>query len=538
MKKFELSRERTPCVQESYFVVFHVSRRPEERVNENRRNKEDNIEERDDYEDTRKRKPGRDASDDRPSRRRPADYEEEEYDRRRPYHDVSRKSGRKPTEEYDEEEEEPEAKRRQPQRPRSNNKNDEDAKYERRRKYDDRRRLSDKEASEREEDYDDDKSATPASVSVYDRPRKPPRIRPPVPKTEQGRFSPKVSSTKPTTTTASPDEEYYDYELEENTTPKAVPKPSKSGGSNHRISTTTKGTGPEKSADEERYEEVTTKRFVRPRYKPEFSRERQRDVTSRRRAPIEEYEEAEGKSEVAKQERRKTTTSTSTTTTSTPPPAQSSTITTKDVARDRPEPVVKVVKRPFLPSRGGNPYSSRGLQPVGEKAAEFQKSHDETSPKTPSETSRFEARESDFKPSPMVTRHKQDFSPVQGHHAAKPNPNPGLQQQSATSRPKANPLDLDADEYDVTLNDALNPTLPNVPVRGYPTGFSSGDYVYSNFQRPRYVLDPTLNQASSDYVYRIEQPVQKLVGHKYGVAYQGGARQLPQSHTQAFYAPF
>jgi hypothetical protein len=67
----------------------------------------------------------------------------------------------------------------------------------------------------------------------------------------------------------------------------------------------------------------------------------------------------------------------------------------------------KIIKRPFLPSRGGNPYKARGLQPVGVLA---QQTHDESIP-------------------------------------------------ASSERPKISLEDLYNEEYDVDLNDALNPML-------------------------------------------------------------------------------
>lgn len=67
----------------------------------------------------------------------------------------------------------------------------------------------------------------------------------------------------------------------------------------------------------------------------------------------------------------------------------------------------KIIKRPFLPSRGGNPYKARGLLPVGVLA---QQSHDESVP-------------------------------------------------ASSEKPKISLEDLYNEEYDVDLNDALNPML-------------------------------------------------------------------------------
>jgi zinc finger CCCH domain-containing protein 13 len=82
---------------------------------------------------------------------------------------------------------------------------------------------------------------------------------------------------------------------------------------------------------------------------------------------------------------------------------------------EQPKGVVRVVKRPFLPSRGGDPYKARGLQPVGNLA---------------------------------------------------------YTQQSSGEGQKVTLEDLYNEEYDVDLNDALNPMLkPLTSSRGV-SGFS------------------------------------------------------------------
>ncbi|XP_044744592.1 claspin [Coccinella septempunctata] len=226
--------------------------------------------------------------------------------------------------------------------------------------------------------------------------------------------------------------------------------------------------------------------------------------------------------------------------------------TVNEFRKERPDQIVRIVKRPFLPSRGGNPYVARGLQPVGfkaarEEAAEAQKNDDteenlkefyvdeglqsvNTKPKynQGSEPSGFEVRENPKpkietsvrgEPSRRLTKPKfnepiseddDDFKPIK--RPSRPyfdgNTYEGPRTTQKPKVPDRNPLDINEQEYDVTLNDALNPTLPNLPLKtNFPTGFSpANDYTFSAFQRPRYVIEPILSSANADYVYQPKQP--------------------------------
>ncbi|CAH0551547.1 unnamed protein product [Brassicogethes aeneus] len=416
----------------------------------------------------------------------------------------------------------------------------------------------------------------PVSGTIYDRPRLAPRIKLPVPKNEADKYAYKhvAIATKPP---AVLDEEYYDdYEEEE---PRA--KPSR------------KSTEVSERPDKHKEESKEVKKNFRPRDVIEESEEKQEKTTTKRpkfnvrgstrhstttpKKPIvEEYYDDDYVEEPVKTTKPKiafkpksTSTSTSTTTSTT------TTTTTTEKPELKSEQIVRVVKRPFLPSRGGNPYSGRGLQPVGlkaqpqyadedyeEKTEEIQEVKVPIANKEPtfsmkeSFSSTYKDKNEEFKPSPVILKVpvRQKYAPIDEDYditqpeVRKPYVETKHIGPRTTQKPKVperNPLDLN--EYDVTLNDALNPTLPNLPVRGFPTGFSAAqDYTYSNFQRPRYVVDPVLSQSSSDYSYRpkLSRPT-RYEGQantdipNANLEYQGysgqNLRPRQQQQTQAFY---
>uniref|UniRef100_A0AAG5DE79 Chitin-binding type-2 domain-containing protein n=1 Tax=Anopheles atroparvus TaxID=41427 RepID=A0AAG5DE79_ANOAO len=126
---------------------------------------------------------------------------------------------------------------------------------------------------------------------------------------------------------------------------------------------------------------------------------------------------------------------------------------------------VRSTKRPFLPSRGGNPYLARGLQPVGVAKQPG---------KTPASAA---APEQPEKPAPFRIDLDGTTTPAAGTKR-----NNQQQQPSTTSQQPevVNVKTLDQlydDEFDVTLNDALNPTLKPL-TRSAPQNFFRNRYVH------------------------------------------------------------
>lgn len=533
-----------------------------------RRRPYDDEEYEDEMDDTRRPDSGRRNSDDarRPLKRRPS--EDDEYDRRT--YDRPRKKGyRRPIdEEYEDDppprrasdrrknknrderdevvdEERPRSKSNRDDRPRQNsdrNRNNDSVDDNSPRNRNDRDRTKNEESlgddrtsrnsDKIKPDEYDEKPLQKPPVSIYDRQRPALKVRPPVPAHQQSKYSPKVTKT---TTPEPVEEEYYD-DLQEDIKKQEEQRKSTAKENTRKIITTTqssfkRGYGNVKKSEdyEDDLEPVTRRSNKRPKYGDDNFGNKDRRVfsNSRRRPVIEEYDDYEEKSKIIPE---KSTTTTTTTTTTKEPPR---------------EPVVKVVKRPFLlPSRGGSPYP-RGLLPVGAKAADTSSNDELQDTKFRDETGEVNTDNKLVKviKIPVSRNNKnnydEEFTPISNRPITR-IVKIATTTTTTTEKPKAierNPLDLDENEYDVTLNDALNPTLPNLPIRNFPTGFSAqNDYTYNTVQRPRYVIDPIINQASSDYVYRIEQPEANNIRYKAVPVFQS-FRQSPRV-TQAIYSPY
>ncbi|XP_039486268.1 serine/arginine repetitive matrix protein 1 [Drosophila santomea] len=352
-----------------------------------------------------------------------------------------------------------------------------------------------------------------AAASVYARPRAPPRIARPVPINEKKKFSypvQKITATThaPSNSAQEEEEDYPEEKVEEDyeqppvrNTPRRRTPASRAEQKPTRT-TLRKPVTDKKPADEE-YDEPA---------EPEPPRKRKRPLAPRSRAPAadvdfedEEYEESPAPVSTAAPLRNQRLRTKATTRKPTVPPRPRKPIVEDEEELDHPvEPVeeeapaprsranslsgrnagagfsqrpssVRVVKRPFLPSRGGSPYLPRGLQPVGVALKPLP-----TTDSTPIDMGSTISGVRLLEHGAPLLRGNPD-SDEDDEAEAPPSPSPPrttLPPRSALpatpkrvepQRPKLNLDELYENDYDVTLNDALDPTLkPLSPQHPHP----------------------------------------------------------------------
>lgn len=155
-----------------------------------------------------------------------------------------------------------------------------------------------------------------------------------------------------------------------------------------------------------------------------------------------------------------------------------------DLPKNRP--YVRIMKRPFLPSRGGSPYLPRGLKPVG---AGITTSEYTTEIYQSSLKSAAIGNVQSFERQLPITRTNPNNAYIQPQYQSQLQMHPSTilnDLRTTTQHPQIesprSPLDeIFTSDYDVTLNDALNPTLkPLSQSHESPIGFSLNQYDRNN----------------------------------------------------------
>ncbi|KAJ8962731.1 hypothetical protein NQ318_001129 [Aromia moschata] len=412
----------------------------------------------------------------------------------------------------------------------------------------------------------------PVSGTIYDRPRVAPRINLPVPKNAAEKYAYKSLTGKAPPTQSTPpskvEEDEEEYDDEPPTKRSKLEKKNSSPGSTQQTNTKSKEaektesipqTNPKPQSEEVYVEEPSIKQLklekriqvlILPNQLTSSIKKQERSKLLSTSAPgnstsapaISEeyddyYDDVSPKMAVEKDSKTDST-------------ATSTTKSKIEALADQPMPIIRKFKRPFLPSRGGNPFSARSLQPVGSKTSsrnetqrykgaknmeataspdvtrreEIQEVTPDSRPipmrvkspmfaksttSTPAEVAsspiteeiKQSQLESEAKPGPIrikvpirvvppVTEPKLKFKSYSNGHGGYP-----LIDATTTERTKLSQSDILNGNYDVTLNEAISPIIPKIPVRNYGGFNPTNDYTYKRIQRPTkfVILDPVVS---------------------------------------------
>lgn len=365
----------------------------------------------------------------------------------------------------------------------------------------------------------------PVSGTIYDKPRIAPKIKLPVPKHESEKYAYKPLENGNLKSKKGEEAKYYDeYEYDE-----LLPRsrlPSGQGNKKQLLTNLNK----EKSTQEEK---ATSPKSVK---KPDITEE---DEIDSYEDYDESYDDKEGLNSMEDDFKKteptpfkptsaskvtpttvSTTISTNPTTintTSTPKPTTVAPIsvppTTEIYIGRMNEPLIRLVKRPFLPSRGGNPYTPRGLQPIGaraintgleSKSVEVLNNKDHNVEIYNSGTniqlnnaSRSENEEV-FKPSPKLIKAAPPRLPQEQNYYTDQT----FQQRMnyVQLNPERNQL---GNEFETRLvNDSRSPYVSSIPIRFQSIGYSQPSDSYNIFPQTKYNLNTQVIPSNYKIVYQ------------------------------------
>lgn len=204
-----------------------------------------------------------------------------------------------------------------------------------------------------------------------------------------------------------------------------------------------------------------------------------------------------------------TSTTTTTASTSTLKPISSPPTTEIYIARLN-EPLIRLLKRPFLPSRGGNPFSPRGLQPVGARALnsslqpatqhfEDNKGYSRGPEMSvnPIESNQSllkpqEGNQGTFKSPPQILQSSPISTTQNQYYYSHVNPNDQQRANYIQMVPVRNPIE---NEYDATVVNESRQPVSNIPVRFPTSGLNSPD-LYSTIKETMFAQNTNLAPVS------------------------------------------
>lgn len=360
----------------------------------------------------------------------------------------------------------------------------------------------------------------PISGTIYDKPRIAPKIKLPVPKHEAEKYAYKPLDNEKLKKEEEEAKYYDDYEYEEFVPRSRLPAGQNSKKQRVKISgkerTSEKNEAPKsvKKTDFTEGDDIESYDDYDEAYDEKEGNSMEEDLKNDEPSTLKPVSASKVTSTTVSTTTSIKTTTTSTRTTPTPTVTPISVPPTTEIYIGRMnEPLIRLVKRPFLPSRGGNPYTPRGLQPIGARAIntgledksveEFDK-RDQTfntynsgsiiQPKNKSYSENTEV----FKPSPkLIKTIPPPLSLGQNYYTDQTfEQRPTFVQNN----PERNQLES---EYETpVVNESRSPYVSSVPVQFQTTGYSQQKDSYNILQPTKYNLQNQVIPSNYKIIYQ------------------------------------